>query len=89
MKQLAAQADARWEAKPRLVEDAPEPARLAPRRALQEKEKVPVEDDAVAEADAAHEAKKQAFDPWAQHRSQGPGEKWQPTAWNPSKSKAP
>lgn len=87
MKQLAAAADARWEAKPRLVEYPSEPVRLV-------SSKTPAEagsaaDSATEEAGAARHDKEPVVDPWAQHKSGGPGEKWQPAAWNPTKPKAP
>lgn len=86
MKQLAAEADARWEAKPRLVEDAPQAARLEPRAdAAKEPRKSGVKE---ARKGTPETKKEEAYDPWAQHRSTGPGETWQPTAWDPTKPKA-
>lgn len=84
MKYLAAEADARWEAKPRVME--------APR---EEQERLPLAKERAAPADEASAASPQAKktekadenDPWARAKAQGPGEKWQPTAWNPAATK--
>lgn len=78
MKYLAAEADARWEAKPRVME-APrgqEPAR-----------KLPLAEDGTPAEEVANKAKADAKDPWARATAQGPGEKWQPTAWDPAAAK--
>lgn len=73
MKQLAAAADARWEAKPRMM-DAPGEQRL------------PVLESATIRPDQS--AVKEKPDPWAQHRAaQGASEKWQPESWTPSPRK--
>lgn len=66
MKYLAAEADARWEAKPRVME--------APRTELQPK-KLPEQQQAPKEED-----------PWAKAKAKGPGENWQPEAWDPTKA---
>lgn len=89
MKQLAAEADARWEAKPRLVEDTPQAARLEP-RADAAKDQEPTKSGVEEARKGTPETKKEeeAYDPWAQHRSTGPGETWQPTTWDPTKPKA-
>ncbi|RFU79927.1 hypothetical protein TARUN_2271 [Trichoderma arundinaceum] len=85
MKYLAAEADARWEAKPRVME--------APREQQDPAKKLPLAEERPqgdeARASSPQEAKKQADakDPWAKARAQGPGEKWQPTAWNPTPAK--
>lgn len=75
MKYLAAEADARWEAKPRVME--------APKEETQQA--LP---ETTPEADKAQqETRKDEKDPWAKARAQGPGENWQPTAWNPTTPK--
>ncbi|UKZ59343.1 uncharacterized protein TrAtP1_000656 [Trichoderma atroviride] len=94
MKLLAAEADARWEAKPRVME-APreeEPARRLP--LAEERAQQPVEGEDTkttatrkekpSQAAKQDEDKADAKDPWARARAQGPGENWQPTAWNPT-----
>jgi NADH dehydrogenase [ubiquinone] 1 alpha subcomplex assembly factor 2 len=90
MKKLAAEADARWEAKPRLTaaprDPAPALASSAAETSAQEaarsvpKREAPaaVNGDAAGQGDA---------DPWARARSHGPGEKWQPEAWTPAPGK--
>ncbi|KAH8176015.1 NADH ubiquinone oxidoreductase subunit NDUFA12 domain-containing protein [Sarocladium implicatum] len=90
MKYLAAEADARWEAKPRLT-DAPGAAigQRAPALGSVEHKgeasKEPVADKGTNAAAAQDKA--DAADPWARARAQGPGEKWQPTAWDPTAPK--
>ena len=93
MLQLAAEADKRWEAKPRVME-APQTANTA--------NVAP----AVSDVDGAtggqegsrqlggvgglknkgngagEQVREKTNDPWAKARAQGPGEKWQPTTWN-------
>ncbi|POR34042.1 Uncharacterized protein TPAR_05708 [Tolypocladium paradoxum] len=82
VKYLAAQADARWEAKPRVMED---PGQAAKRRALpagqQETDRAVKQEDKPAVEDA------EKNDPWAKAKAQGPGENWQPTAWSPTAAK--
>ena len=89
MKQLAAQADARWEAKPRVMED---PGEAAKRQALPAREpeihldaKVQEQDGKVREPKgqpAVEDADKN--DPWAKAKARGPSENWQPAAWSPT-----
>ncbi|KAM0253570.1 hypothetical protein ACHAQJ_007242 [Trichoderma viride] len=83
IKYLAAEADARWEAKPRVME--------APREEAQARELPLVEERTQQQGDeetssprAAKREKIDAKDPWARAKAQGPGEKWQPTAWDPT-----
>ncbi|KAL7798437.1 hypothetical protein V8C37DRAFT_399215 [Trichoderma ceciliae] len=91
IKYLAAEADARWEAKPRVME--------APREEAEEAEpagklslggetrlgETRQGDEAGASSpQTAKREKTDAQDPWAGSKAQGPGEKWQPTAWDPS-----
>lgn len=89
---LAAEADARWEAKPRVME-APrgdeEPARrlpLAEERAQQlvGEEKKTTTKERPPQATKLEEEKADTKDPWTRARAQGPGENWQPTAWTPT-----
>jgi NADH dehydrogenase [ubiquinone] 1 alpha subcomplex assembly factor 2 len=89
MKYLAAEADARWEAKPRVMED------VAGRHALPAGEETAAEETrAEMEHDAQEVHQKgqdKSDDPWAKAKAkakaQGPGEKWQPAAWSPSAAK--
>ncbi|KAF4783752.1 hypothetical protein HER10_EVM0013410 [Colletotrichum scovillei] len=98
MKVLSAQADARWEAKPRLT-DAPgqqtgqplpslNTARSQPTAPELEaantnaKTTEPPEDQAQPATDAK---KKYGKDPWA--KASGPSEGWQPEAWVPPSGK--
>ncbi|KAK1245126.1 hypothetical protein MKX08_004755 [Trichoderma sp. CBMAI-0020] len=95
MKLLAAEADARWEAKPRVME-APRQEEAARRLPLAgEGAQQPVEEEDKKKAAATRkerpsqaakqeEDKADAKDPWARAKAQGPGENWQPTAWNPT-----
>ncbi|PTB67460.1 hypothetical protein BBK36DRAFT_1116397 [Trichoderma citrinoviride] len=109
IKLLAAQADARWEAKPRVMEDPLQPM-------ARERQRLPLAADegaGVKAADATAETtttttntepaqsnkaesekpkpkariKQDVKDPWARAVPQAPGEKWQPTAWDPSAAK--
>lgn len=98
MKMLAARADARWEAKPRVM-DAPGRQHGQPVPALDTAKTQPnapeskaVNDDATASAtqeqlNADPALRKQKFgqDPW--EKAKGPGESWQPEAWTPPTSK--
>lgn len=84
MKQLAAEADARWDAKPRVM-DAPGGATGQP---------VPALDTGGVKAEAKKQEQKtqgeeetDKKDPWAKARAQGPGESWQPEAWSPTPAK--
>lgn len=94
IKHLAAEANARWEAKPRLT-DAPGAATGQRAPALGSASDVrdvstePVASTAENAEDtrttpAKAEDMPQKADPWAQARAQGPSEKWQPAAWTPS-----
>lgn len=85
MKQLAAEADARWEAKPRVMEAGDE----KPRPALSSTSQA---QDGSGKEDATK--KKQVDtevdpkDPWKKARASGPGETWQPSAWTPTGNKS-
>ncbi|OAA38037.1 NADH:ubiquinone oxidoreductase, 17.2kDa subunit [Metarhizium rileyi] len=94
MKYLAAEADARWEARPRVMEDDGGPAAAAaaalPREhdALPTKREPPREQGRRPEGDGGQAQRhSEDKDPWAKARSQGPGEAWQPTAWSPTAAK--
>lgn len=92
MKHLAAQADARWEAKPRVMED---PAETAKRRALPPRgEETDPDVNEEGEDGKLRKPKDKAAveaaeknDPWAKAKAQGPSENWQPTAWSPTATK--
>lgn len=103
MKYLAAEADARWEAKPRLT-DAPGGATGQPVAALQSgagtrrrdeggEEVAKGKEDAIAptgEQDKTAQGTRrdaEKADPWKQRRRAGPSEDWQPQAWAPPASK--
>ncbi|KAL7946239.1 hypothetical protein V8C42DRAFT_319996 [Trichoderma barbatum] len=85
MKYLAAEADARWEAKPRVMEAPKE--QESPRKLPLAEEKTRADDTSAASPQATKREKADAKDPWARATAQGPGEKWQPTAWDPSAGK--
>ncbi|KAF4965023.1 hypothetical protein FSARC_7117 [Fusarium sarcochroum] len=90
MQKLAAEADARWEAKPRVMEApqaAPSPL-LSPAKATPPQQDVGKEsqvDKGVEEA--TEDSKKTDDDPWTKAKARGPGETWQPTAWSPPAAK--
>lgn len=72
MKYLAAEADARWEAKPKIMEAPKEPELLGTKTATSAAQ--PEQTIAAAE------------DPWAKAKAKGPSEDWQPEAWDPTKA---
>ncbi|KAL8303739.1 hypothetical protein RB597_004858 [Gaeumannomyces tritici] len=80
---LAAEADARWEAKPRVMDDPASHAAAGPTLASQPGggEARPGGLEPGPEAPGAAKLE----DPWKRARG-GPSEDWQPEAWNPSKS---
>ncbi|EFY90174.1 hypothetical protein J3459_007414 [Metarhizium acridum] len=96
MKYLAAEADARWEAKPRVMDHVRPAAAAAAAAAPQEQIARPAEraageeetsgaQEQRSEEDGPRQRRVQGKeDPWAKARPQGPGETWQPTAWNPA-----
>lgn len=94
MKHLAAAADARWEAKPRVM-DAPEGATAQPLPALDTggvrhevaAGEARMEQQPRTSEAPAQQGKAEKDDPWAKARAQGPGETWQPTAWSPAPAK--
>lgn len=83
MRQLAAAADARWEAKPRVM-DIPGGATGQPVPAL---DTGGVKDEMKREKQKIESDLLDKNDPWAKARAQGPGESWQPTAWSPPPAK--
>ncbi|KAK5990203.1 NADH-ubiquinone oxidoreductase assembly factor N7BML [Cladobotryum mycophilum] len=88
MKHLAAAADARWEAKPRVMEA---PRTETTTQALPPLDAGVVKEEAAAVANADEPKtqplkKAHANDPWIKAKPQGPSEKWQPTTWNPTPS---
>lgn len=90
MKLLSAQADARWEAKPRVM-DAPKEHD----QALPPTKPPAVEDGATTQSKAAQAGEqrspensnstKKQEDPW--ERARGPSESWRPDAWKPTVAK--
>ena len=101
---LAAQADARWEAKPRLVgEPGGASAPMLPRpgggdviregaeAGGAEQQKPAEEQEKLLEKQEKKQAERQGEaendDPWAQAKSRGPTESWQPSAWDPAAKK--
>lgn len=90
MKVLAAQADARWAAKPSFL-DQPEQQPKGKNAAIPDAPP-PTSADAGAKAQEAvtGEAKQQQQeddnDPWKKAAT-GPSEAWQPTSWSPSSSR--
>lgn len=90
MKVLAAEADARWAAKPSFL-DQPE---QQPKRAIQDAPPTPATDAGAATTAQGQgktvtgEVKKEAEkdDPWKKAAT-GPSEAWQPAAWSPSNSR--
>ncbi|RBR07033.1 uncharacterized protein FIESC28_10849 [Fusarium coffeatum] len=88
MKKLAAEADARWEAKPRVME-APQ---AAPAPLLQPANASSAGQDgkgtkADAGAKKAEDEVELKDDPWAKAKARAPGETWQPSAWTPPAAK--
>lgn len=88
IKSLAEAADARWEAKPRVM-DAPAAPTGQPLPSLDTggvREEV-AQGDRHAATQREGQAVKEEQDPWAKAKAQAPGEKWQPTAWSPTPSR--
>ncbi|KAI1213312.1 uncharacterized protein F4807DRAFT_456654 [Annulohypoxylon truncatum] len=96
MKVLAAQADARWEAKPSYL-DAPGKEKGQPVPPFDTGRNQPQEQAAREQSAAAAKngrdssskaAQQQKDDPWKRAaRSTGPGETWQPEAWTPTSTR--
>ncbi len=94
MKQLASEADARWEAKPRVMEAPRAPTASLEGGPTTEPEQSPTTEPAQttaapapSPAPDADQSKEKNPDPWAQAKARGPSEKWQPEAWTPSAGK--
>ncbi|KAF6827354.1 NADH-ubiquinone oxidoreductase assembly factor N7BML [Colletotrichum plurivorum] len=98
MKMLAAQADARWEAKPRVM-DAPGGQTGQPLPALNTAQSQPVAPELERKNEPVEETsstpppptpnttkKKYGHDPWEKAKG-GPSESWQPEAWVPPAGK--
>ncbi|CAM1505518.1 Fc.00g111550.m01.CDS01 [Cosmosporella sp. VM-42] len=89
MKFLAAEADARWEAKPRVM-DVPGGAtgqRLPILESQDAAQEVAVEEVKPKETKPVEEDAGKSQDPWAKAKAQGPSENWQPSSWNPTPAK--
>ncbi len=80
MKQLAAEADARWDAKPRVMEAGADEPKAALPSSQAQAPRQEVKRDAEADVDPK--------DPWKKARASGPGETWQPAAWTPTGKKS-
>ncbi|KAI4594393.1 hypothetical protein KJ359_008417 [Pestalotiopsis sp. 9143b] len=93
IKALAAEADARWEAKPRLS-DMPGAAKGQPQPALDTGRTQPQEqaaeqkmqDKGLRDGAAAQGKTEVQDDPWKKAAT-GPGETWQPAAWTPTSTR--
>ncbi|KAJ6780527.1 hypothetical protein PWT90_03163 [Aphanocladium album] len=99
LKQLAAEADARWAAKPRVMEDPLPGQEALPQvqagpaardeattlRAESKRRKNTQGDETVRDTTAAEAVDPK--DPWKQARTRGPSEDWQPQAWSPNAKK--
>ncbi|KOS17066.1 hypothetical protein ESCO_005989 [Escovopsis weberi] len=85
IKELAAAADRRWDAKPRVMD--PQPAAGAALAAPEP----PLKTTAAGARDEGRPHKEtghnEAEDPWERARRRGLGEGWQPTAWSPGATK--
>ncbi|KHN96242.1 NADH:ubiquinone oxidoreductase, 17.2kDa subunit [Metarhizium album ARSEF 1941] len=96
MRRLAAEADARWEAKPRVMDDvgpAAQAQEQLARPAGRAEESSPAAPGTGAGAGAGAQPEQDGApqrypgrkeDPWTKARARGPGESWQPSAWNPA-----
>lgn len=82
MKQLAAEADARWEAKPKVMEDVKSQALPSSSNDTHAQPQPQTQPETHNET-----IKKTKEDPWAKARAKGPGEDWQPESWNPTSRK--
>ncbi|KAH6978461.1 hypothetical protein EDB82DRAFT_504811 [Fusarium venenatum] len=88
MKTLAAEADARWEAKPRVMEApqaAPAPLLQSANAGSLGQDSKGVQADTSAKKIKDKAEKKD--DPWAKAKAKAPGETWQPSAWTPPAAK--
>ncbi|XDG01424.1 hypothetical protein ABKA04_001039 [Annulohypoxylon sp. FPYF3050] len=93
MKVLAAQADARWEAKPSYLDapGAPGKEKGQPVPPFDTGKNQPQEQaarQASARSEQGKKTEQEKDDPWKKAaRSTGPGETWQPEAWNPTSTR--
>ncbi|KAK8048279.1 hypothetical protein PG994_010009 [Apiospora phragmitis] len=84
MKVLAAEADARWAAKPSYL-DQPRQQRDAPPAAVEAGTAEPSKTTTAADV-GGEEKKKEVENPW-KAAATGPSETWQPAPWTPSSSR--
>ena len=87
MQYLAAEADKRWEAKPKTMEAPREEAAAPVLESGGVAEDAPVGQESRVRRRKVKEQWKEGDknDPWAKAKAEGPSEKWQPAAWDPSK----
>ncbi|ATY65934.1 NADH:ubiquinone subunit [Cordyceps militaris] len=98
-KVLAADADARWAAKPRVMDAPPPPpptlpettttphAETTPLRAESRRRRSSKRPEEMTQARADDDAEDDGKDPWKKARTRGPSEDWQPQAWSPNAKK--
>ncbi|KAI0166498.1 hypothetical protein GGR57DRAFT_496761 [Xylariaceae sp. FL1272] len=87
IKVLAAEADARWEAKPSLL-DMPEKRttqKTLPDQAIEDIKQEAPRDEKTQ--NAATTETQTAYDPWRRAARGGPSESWQPESWSPTSTK--
>jgi len=82
---LAKLADERWASKPSFL-DAPKRAQPSAETEVQDSGRDGAGRVSAVDMEGAGTGGKKDKDPWARARSSGPSEKWQPEAWDPSKS---
>lgn len=99
IKYLAAEADKRWEAKPKVMMDGLSAQQAVPvleSRAVTENQRGETEsatDEAASSEEQLQTSGRQQAkqtgkeDPWKKHRQSRPGEEWQPQAWTPPSSR--
>ncbi|KAI0406640.1 hypothetical protein F4802DRAFT_88723 [Xylaria palmicola] len=84
IKVLAAEADARWEAKPSLLDMPGKKAEEALAAGSKPAQEGHQERPAAVQGEGEQmEQTKAESDPWKQHQRGAPGEAWQPEAWSP------
>jgi NADH dehydrogenase [ubiquinone] 1 alpha subcomplex assembly factor 2 len=87
LKYLAAQADARWDAKPKVM-DIPVEEKALPQAGAEDAGlKKQRQDPEKNKQESFGNDNNQEENPWAKAKAQGPSEKWQPEAWTPSAKK--
>ncbi|KAI8627349.1 hypothetical protein F5Y19DRAFT_486945 [Xylariaceae sp. FL1651] len=89
MKALAAEADARWEAKPSLLDMPAQDGvkNVDPALAQENKQVQQESEEKGAQAGQTHTQTKIDDDPWKRARGGGPSETWQPAAWSPTSAR--